>query len=142
MIPVLNSGSPMTTILSTFAVDVKDDVLSQDSESFWQDDTVELIIDAGNLIPPDTVGFDEGLNGKSYDWGFHTWFTYNELLRDFDPNTGEKVVDTNFMGSGEWTFGPGGDLESKGTQSETGWMLEMKIAKWLLEGKDLSIPLV
>ncbi len=122
-------------------VDVKDDVLSQDAEasgSFWQDDAIEVIILPDNLIPPDLTGVPRGLNGATFDWGAHTYFTYNEKMRGIEPN-GEDSLGQSWAAS-DWTFGPDGDITSKGSETDTGWMLEVRIAKRLLQGTEIPLP--
>lgn len=123
-------------------VNVKDDVLSQDAAQptqYWQDDAIELVIDPVNIVPPDTIGFSGGLNGKEFLWGAHTYFTYNEKMRGIDPETGEDSLNQSFLAS-VWTFGPDGDISSKGTQSDTGWMLEVRIAKSLMAAEGEPYP--
>jgi hypothetical protein len=118
-------------------VDVKDDVLRQDAEhpNYWQDDCIEVLILPTNLTPPDTMGNPRNVNGGTFDWGTHTYFTYNGKMRDINED-GEDTLGYSFAAS-DWTFGPDGDVTSVATETDTGWAVEVRFAKFLFEGTDL-----
>lgn len=122
-------------------VDVMDDVLSQDAAEptqFWQDDAIEIVILPDNLTPPDTMGASRGLNGETFEWGAHTYFTYNEKMRGITDD-GEDTLGQSWSAS-DWTFGPDGEITSKGAETDTGWMLEVRMAKELFQGTDIPLP--
>ncbi len=122
-------------------VDVKDDVLSQDAAEatqFWQDDAIEVVIIPGHIIPPDTWGINIGVNGTTFDYGAHTYFTFNEKMRGIEED-GTDLLGQSFQAS-DWTFGPDGDITSAGSETDEGWMLEVKISKALMQGKEVEFP--
>jgi hypothetical protein len=119
--------------------DVTDDVLSQDAETsaaFWQDDCVEVVLLPTALYYPDTWGVPAGYNGQAFEYGIHTYFTYNEKMRGIEPD-GTDSVEQIFTAS-DWTFGE--EIQSKGSQSATGWIIEAKILKSLFLAKDIELP--
>ena len=121
-------------------VDVIDDVVNTDdvNDQFWRDDTLEIVTDAFN------DDFDNNTDNSMDTHGGHAFFNYEGRFSAWD----DDADDLNAAGAGRWstgvdyTYGEDGEIFGFGEETETGWNMELRMAKSLFEDEERGNRLV
>lgn len=111
-----------------------DDVISIDQppETAWQDDAIEIIIDAMN------DDYDVNTDNSQDEYGGHLYATYDGGFAEWDPVTQAVHTRYRFSSVVDWTYGEDKDVFVAGKEEAPGWKLEMKMSKRLFESPDVG----
>jgi len=120
-------------------VDVKDDVVNSDdiNNAFWKDDALEIVTDAFN------DNYDNNTDNSEDSHGGHAYFNYEGRFSGWDDD-----ADALGEGAGRWStevdyaYGEGGEIFGFGEATDTGWNMELKMAKSLFESEEVGNKLV
>ncbi|MCZ7635225.1 MAG: hypothetical protein M5U12_03715 [Verrucomicrobia bacterium] len=109
-------------------VHVKDDVVVSDNPNaaFWNDDSIEIVVDALN------DRFDNNTDNSKDAFGGHCYVNYQGRFSAWDDAAGQ-ISGESWATGVNWKYGPNEDIFGFGKAVAGGWQMETRFHKRLFE---------